>query len=209
MTRVLLADDHTLFAQALKHELDKKYEIVDIVGDGKALQISARKHKPDVIITDVTMPFLSGLDAVRALRKDTCTAKIIFLTMHLDPDLARECFNCGGSAFIVKESSYDELVVAIEAVMTNHTYISSNVAGELMDRLADPSTTGAATDQLTARQREILQLYAEGKTMKEIATVTNLSTRTVEWHKYRMMKVLNVRRSSELLQHAIRLRLVL
>ena len=128
--------------------------------------------------------------------------------MHTDTELARECFNCGGAAFVTKESSYDELIAAIETVMSNQLYLSPGVAAELIDVLREPPSSGPEFDQLTSRQREILQLFAEGKTMKEIASVTNLSTRTVEWHKYRMMRMLRVRRSAELVQHAVRLKLV-
>jgi DNA-binding NarL/FixJ family response regulator len=205
--RVLLADDHIIFAEALTHVLCQKYEVIETVRDGKALLLSARKHKPDVIVTDITMPLMNGLDCVRSLRKDPYTPKFIFLTMHADSDLARECFNSGGSAFVTKESCYDELLVAIEAVLDNHTYVSPSIAAGLIDGLRDPSSEDDM-EPLTLRQREILQLFAEGKTMKEIATLTDLSTRTVEWHKYRMMKMLHVRHSSELVQHALRLKLV-
>jgi DNA-binding NarL/FixJ family response regulator len=125
--------------------------------------------------------------------------------MHADIELARECFNCGASAFVSKESGYDELMVAIETVISNHPYVSPRIAG-LADVFKNP---GALSKEfLTARQREILQLFAEGKTMKEIASITNLSTRTVEWHKYRMMRMLHVQRSAELVQQAMRLKLV-
>src|SRR5262245_60536901 len=122
-TRVLLADDHHLFVQALTHLLGERYEVVDVVGDGRALHDSARKHKPEVTVTDITMPLMTGLDAVRALTKDGFTSKIVFLTMHSDTELARECFGCGGSAFVCKESTYDELTVAIDAVMANRQYL--------------------------------------------------------------------------------------
>ena len=128
--------------------------------------------------------------------------------MHADADLARECFNCGGSAFVNKESGYDELTVAIDAVLENHLYLSPTIAAGMIDILRDPAGASAEFEQLTHRQREILQLFAEGKTMKEIASVTNLSTRTVEWHKYKMMRLLRVRRSAELIQHAVRMKLV-
>src|SRR5262249_54907392 len=137
-TRVLLADDHTLFAQALAHRLGQRYEVVDIVGDGKSLLEAARKHKPDVIVADITMAFMSGLESIRSLRKDPYTPKIVFLTMHADIDLARECFNSGASAFVSKECSYDELIVAIDSVVANHPYISPNIAAGLVDVLRDP-----------------------------------------------------------------------
>jgi DNA-binding NarL/FixJ family response regulator len=206
-TRVLLADDHLLFAQAVAQLLARRYEIVDIVPDGKALQAAARTHKPDVIVADITMPLLSGLESIRSLRKDSYVPKIVFLTMHADTFVARECFNCGGSAFVTKESAFDELTLAIDAVMSDQLYLSRNIAGGLIDMLRDPSS-GPASAELTSRQREILQLFAEGKTMKEIASATNLSTRTVEWHKHRIMKMLHVRRSAELIQHAVKMKLV-
>jgi DNA-binding NarL/FixJ family response regulator len=207
-TRVLLADDHVLFAQAVAQLLVQRYEVVDIVTDGRALQTSARTHKPDVIVADITMPHMSGLDSIRSLQKDPYVPKIVFLTMHADAELARECFNCGGSAFVTKESSFDELIVAIDAVMANQRYLSPNIAAGLIEVSTKAAASVSEFEQLTSRQREILQLFAEGKTMKEIALATNLSTRTVEWHKYRMMRMLRVQRSAELVQHAVRLRLV-
>jgi NarL family two-component system response regulator LiaR len=208
-TRVLLADDHVLLAQALTHVLSQRYEIVDTVGDGRALQAAARKHKPDVIVTDITMPLMNGLESVRSLRKDSYVPKIVFLTMHADTELARECFNCGAAAFVTKECGFDELIVAIETVMANRQYLSPRIAAGLVDILREEHVTSTADfDPLTSRQREILQLFAEGKTMKEIASVTNLSTRTVEWHKYRIMRLLHVQRSAELVQHAVRMKLV-
>ena len=207
-TRVLLADDHVLFAQAVAQLLAQRFEVVDIVTDGRALQASARRHKPDVIVVDITMPNMSGLDSIRSLRKDPYVPKIVFLTMHADPELARECFNCGGSAFVTKESSFDELIVAIDAVLANQQYLSPNIAAGLIELSTKTTASDPEFEQLTPRQREILQLFAEGRTMKEIALATNLSTRTVEWHKYRMMRMLHVRRSAELVQHAVRMRLV-
>ena len=206
--RVLLADDHQLFTQALTHLLGVRYDVVDVVADGKALQVSARKHRPDVIVTDITMPLMTGLDAVRSLLGDGYSPKIIFLTMHADVELARECFSCGGSAFVCKDSSYDELTVAIDAVMSNQLFLSSTIAGGMVESLRETASVKTDLHQLTLRQREILQLFAEGKTMKEIATITKLSTRTVEWHKYRMMRLLNVRRSAELFQYALKMKLV-
>jgi DNA-binding NarL/FixJ family response regulator len=206
--RVLLADDHQLFTQALTLLLGTRYDVVDVVADGKALQVSARKHRPDVIVTDITMPLMTGLDAVRSLFGDGYTPKIIFLTMHADVELARECFSCGGSAFVSKDSSYDELTVAIDAVMSNQLFLSSKIAGGMVDALKEPASVKTDQHQLSLRQREILQLFAEGKTMKEIATITKLSTRTVEWHKYRMMRLLNVRRSAELFHYALKMKLV-
>lgn len=208
-TRILLADDDTLFAQALAQLLAERYEVVDIVGDGKALEVAARKHRPDVIITDVTMPLRSGLDSVRSLHEQSYAPKVIFLTMHSDIELARECLKCGGSAFVSKTFSYDELILALDAVLAGHIYLSPNIAAGVLNTSADPASASPHAEELTRRQREILQMLAEGKTMKEIASLTDLSTRTVEWHKYRMMRILHVQRSAELVRAAVRLKLVL
>jgi DNA-binding NarL/FixJ family response regulator len=152
---------------------------------------------------------MSGLESVRSLRNAFYTPKVVFLTMHTDPELARECFNCGGSAFVSKESGFDELVTAIEAVLSGHRYLSPRIAGRLIEESASSDAAASPFEQLTSRQREILQLFAEGKTMKEIASITNLSTRTIEWHKYKMMKILGVRHSAALVQHAVRMKLVI
>jgi len=208
-TRVLLADDHSLFAQAVASMLRERYEIVDIVSDGRALQAALRQHKPDVAIVDITMPLMSGLDSIRTLGKDHWRPKIIFLTMHADPELARECFKCGCSGFVTKDLSCTELMLAIDSVMANEVYVPSNIAAGLVDIFRPTDRVSLERAGLTGRQREILQLLAEGKTMKEIATVTNLSTRTVEWHKYRMMQILRVRRNAELIRHAVQMKLVI
>jgi DNA-binding NarL/FixJ family response regulator len=205
--RVVLADDHILFTQALAELLAEKYELLDIVTDGKALVASVRQHNPDVVLVDVTMPLMNGLDSARLLRKEPGPPKIIFLTMHSERDLVRECFHSGASGFLTKESGFEEIANAIDAVMANQTYVSRNSAVDLAGVLSEP-LEGRRTDELTSRQREILQLFAEGKTMKEIAFATNLSTRTVEWHKYRMMRMLHVRRSAELVQYAVKMKLV-
>jgi DNA-binding NarL/FixJ family response regulator len=207
-TRVLLADDHTLFAQAVAHLLAQRYDVVDIVGDGRALQTAARRHKPDVIVADITMPLMSGLECIRSLRKDSYMPKIVFLTMHSEAALARECFDSGGTAFVTKERCFDELIVAIESVIANESYLSPSVAPGLSDASKEPTVSGHRFSALTSRQLEILRLLAEGKTVKEIASVTNLSTRTVEWHKYRMMRLLSVKHTAELVQHAVKMKLV-
>jgi DNA-binding NarL/FixJ family response regulator len=208
-TRVLIADDHILFAQTLAGLLSKRFEIVEIVGDGRALLNAARKHKPDVVVADITMPHMSGLDSVRSLRKDSYQPKIVFLTMHADTELARECFRSGASGFVTKDQGFDELTIAIDSAIAGRRYISPNIASELMDVLRDSNVVHPVAESLTSRQRQILQLLAEGKTMKEIAALTNLSTRTVEWHKYRMMQMLHIERSAELVQHAVRMKLVI
>jgi DNA-binding NarL/FixJ family response regulator len=205
---VLVADDHVLFAEALAKLLSSRYDVVAVVDNGRALQEFTRRLAPDVIVTDITMPGLNGLEAVRMIQKEERPPKVVFLSMHADADLARECFKCGGSAFVTKECRYEELTIAIETVLENHMYLSPAIATGLLDVLRHPTNIGASCDPLTGRQREILQLFAEGRTTKEIAAVLSLSTRTVEWHKYRMMRTLRMETSAELLRHAVRLKLV-
>jgi DNA-binding NarL/FixJ family response regulator len=209
LRRVLLADDQTVFIETLAKLLSSRYEVIGLVDNGRALREFSRMLHPDVIVTDITMPLLNGLEAVRTIRKDARPPKIVFLSMHADADLARECFKCGGSAFVTKECSYEELTIAIETVLENHMYLSPSIANDVLEVMRNPTTVLSEYDQLTQRQREILQLFAEGKTTKEIGSVMNLSTRTVEWHKYRMMRILRVQHSAELLRHAVRLKLVI
>ncbi|HEY2384235.1 MAG TPA: response regulator transcription factor [Terriglobia bacterium] len=206
--RVLLADDHALFAEALAKLLSRNYEVVGVAASGRALLESFRVCLPDVVVTDITMPLLSGLDCARRLRRDPHKAKIVFLTMHVDPDLARECFKCGGSAFVVKECAFEELVVAIEAAMENRRYLSRGLSAEFHENVANAAKMDSDYGLLTSRQEEILQLFAEGKTAKEIASLMNLSTRTIEWYKYNMMRLLRIKNSAELLRKAVRLKLV-
>ena len=205
--RLLLADDHVVFVEALARLLRSQYE-VDIVNDGRALCESVRKQEPDVIVTDITMPLMNGLDAIRSLRGSIRAAKVVFLTMHTDLTLVRECFQCGASAFVIKQCGYDELVRALEAVLQNSTFVSSAIADEFVAFLSAPEKGDSKYEQLTLRQREILQLFAEGKTTKDIGTLMNVSTRTVEWHKYRMMRILGLERSAELVQFAAKMKLV-
>jgi DNA-binding NarL/FixJ family response regulator len=207
-TRLLLADDHALFVEALARSLSPRYEIVAVVGDGTALCECARKHEPHIIITDITMPRMNGIDAVRSLRAELKATKVIFLTMHADLALARECFESGAAAFVVKNCGYDELNAALETVLEGHTYVSSTIAKDFAEFMNTTGTSVSQYQQLSRRQREILQLFAEGKTTKDIAAIVNLSTRTVEWHKYRMMRILGLSRSAELVQFAARMKLV-
>src|SRR5262249_39067619 len=147
--RIVLADDHSLFAQAVAQLLGQRYTVVDVVADGRALQTSVRTHQTDVIVTDVTMPLMSGLGRIRMLCKDHQMPKVVFLTMHADSELARECFNCGGSAFVTKESTFDELITAIDTVIGNQLYLSPNIAAGLMDVLKEPDSSVPGGDQLT------------------------------------------------------------
>jgi DNA-binding NarL/FixJ family response regulator len=207
--RLLLADDHILILEGLVKLLSSTYEIVDTVYDGRALVESFRKFKPDVVVTDITMPLMNGLGAIRQLRKEGSHPKVVFLTMHDDLDLIRECIENGESAFVTKSRAYQDLPIAIEAVLNNHKCVLRALSAGTSEEQDGPLGENIRMDPLTARQREILQGFAEGKSMKEIATQMNLSTRTVEWHKYRMMRTLHVRNNAELVRHAVKTKLVL
>ncbi len=206
--RLLLADDHVLLLDVLQPVLSARYEVIAAVHDGRALLEACRALKPDVIITDITMPLLNGLDAIRQLKRLMSLPKVVFLTMHHDFELVRECFRFGGSAFVAKERSCEDLLAAIAAVLRNHRYVSPEFLSVLSELTPDSDCANERSDPLTSRQREILQLFAEGKSVKEIAVALNLSTRTVEWHKYRTMEVLHAANGAELIRYAIKIRLV-
>ena len=202
--------DHILILEGLVKLLSPTYEIVDTVYDGRALVESFHRFKPDVVITDITMPLMNGLGAVRQLRKEGSHPKVVFLTMHDDIDLVRECIEEGDAAFVTKTRAYQDLPVAIDAVLNNHKCVLRALSAGIPEAgNGAEDDVHLRMDPLTSRQREILQGFAEGKSMKEIATLMNLSTRTVEWHKYRMMRTLHLRNNAELVRHAIKTKLVL
>jgi DNA-binding NarL/FixJ family response regulator len=207
--RVLLADDHTIVAEGLRSLLEDEFEFVGAVSDGRALLDAAQKLKPDVIVADISMPLLNGLDAARHLKRDGVTAKIVFLTMHAEAQLAAEAFRAGASGYLLKSSAGEELIAAIHEVIKGHAYvtplITKDVLSFLMGAARQPDQPAV---KLTPRQREVLQLIAEGRTMKEVASILNISSRTVESHKYEMMEALGVQTNAELLQYAIKIGLV-
>jgi DNA-binding NarL/FixJ family response regulator len=207
-TRVLLADDHMIVAQGLESLLKDSFTLVGTVRDGRALLEAATRLKPDVIVTDISMPLLNGLDAVRQLKSGGIEAKVIFLTMHADAQLAAEAFRAGASGFVLKQSAGEELIQAINEVIQGRAYLTPLIAKDMITVLMEAKDQGGASGKLTSRQREVLQLIAEGRTMKEVAGILNISARTAETHKYETMEVLGVHTTAELVQCAIRLRLV-
>lgn len=208
-TSVLLADDHAVLTESLAHLLREQFEIVGVARDGRSMVDMAKRSRPDVIVTDISMPQLNGIDAARILRKEVRSARLLFLTMHADLPLVEEAFRIGAMGFVLKASGADEFVKAIQSVAKGETYISPLLAGDVISALltAGPQDSSGATG-LTVRQREILQLLAEGKTMKEAAALMQISTRTAESHKYEIMRKLGVQTTAALIRYAVRIKLV-
>src|SRR5215475_7406649 len=206
---VLLADDHDMLMDGLVHMLPRDFEVVGVARDGQTLIEMAKEKRPDVIVTDISMPNLSGIDAARILQQDIPSIKILFLTMHADFPLVGEAFRAGASGFVLKTCDMSELVKAIHSIAKGATYITPLLAVDLISILvsADAKEPSRATS-LTSRQREVLQLLAEGKTMKEAAALMGISTRTVESHKYEIMRQLGVKSTAELITYAIRVKLI-
>jgi DNA-binding NarL/FixJ family response regulator len=208
-TRVLLADDHVILMEGLCHLVRQDFDIVGVARDGRALVEMARQHRPDVIVTDISMPQLNGIDAARILRKESITSRLLFLSMHADLPLVEEAFRVGASGYVLKACGGEEFVKAIKCVAKGATYITPLLAGDLISTLL---TTGpheiSRESTLTLRQREVLQLLAEGKTMKEVATLLGISTRTAESHKYEIMRLLGVQTTAALIRYAVHIKLV-
>ena len=201
--RVLLADDHTMILGALEKLLAEECEVVGQVSDGRAVVAATERLRPDIVLLDISMPLLNGLEAGRQIKQRFRDVKLIFVTMNEDADLAAEAFRSGASAYLLKRSAASELTTAIREVMLGHTYITPLVAAGLMGSLLNASEHQPGVT-LTPRQREVLQLLAEGHSMKQVASVLNLTPRTVAFHKYRMMEQLKVKSTAELIQYAVK-----
>ena len=200
--RVLLADDHALLLGAFEKLLAAEFDIVGQASDGRAAVEAARRLKPDVVVLDMSMPLLNGLDAGRQMKHDAPDVKLIFLTMNEDTDLAAEAFRCGASGYLLKRSAASELITAIRQVMLGRSYVTPLITDGLIGSLLHPEAP--ATKELTPRQREVLQLLVEGHSMKEVAAILNLTPRTVAFHKYGMMNQLKLKTTAELVQYAIK-----
>ena len=203
-TRILLADDHKMFAQGLRALLEDEFELVGTVENGQALVDAAGTSNPDVIVADISMPVMNGLDAVRQLKEQGVSAKVIFLTMHADDRLLAEAFRCGGSGYVLKQSAGEELILAIKQVLAGHKFVTPLLAKEWAEEVSK-GIDGKKKLTLTPRQREVLKLVIEGCTMKQVANRMGISTRTAESHKYEMMEGLGVDSTAELIQYAIKL----
>lgn len=202
--RILLADDHTMMADALRHLLQEEFDVVGTVGDGRALLAAAAELEPDLVVVDIAMPLLNGLDAWEQLKTTQPGVKVIFLTQHRDPQYAAEAFRRKASGYLLKDSAASELIVAIREALKGHWYVSPSIAKEVLDEVLHPQPQDLKLRGLSAREREVLQLLAEGKSMKEVAAVLDISPRTVEFHKYRIMDLLGIKTTAELVQYAIR-----
>ena len=204
-TRVLLADDHKIVLDGLKSLLEPEFELVGTVGDGRALFSAVEQLHPDVIVVDISMPLLNGIEAVRQIKKLDKQVKVVFLTMHPDVTYAIRAFEAGASGYVLKHSAASELLTAIHEAIKGRSYVTPMIAGELVEAYKGGNYRQTeAAQQLTQRQREILQLLVEGNSAKEIANLLNISPRTVEFHKYNMMSKLKLKSLSALIQYAIK-----
>ena len=202
---VLLADDHKIVLEGLKGLLEGEFEIVASVQDGRELLEKVEQFDPDVIVVDIAMPLLNGIDAVRQIKNSGFETKVVFLTMHEDAMYAKEALDAGSLGFVLKHSAPSELKKAIEEALKGNTYISPAIAQGLMQLYkGETDVEDGPFSMLTLRQREVLQLLAEGKSAKEIAKILHISTRTVEFHKYNIMEQLGIKTSAELVHFAIK-----
>jgi DNA-binding NarL/FixJ family response regulator len=198
---VLLADDHAIVLEGLASLLRNEFALVGTVADGARLIEAARQLRPDVIVADVAMPGMSGLEALRRIKAEALAARVIFLTMHADAQLAAEALRAGAVGFVVKHAAGKELIAAIHTVLRGERYLPTHLASDVLTTLADGGTADVRT--LTPRQREVASLIAEGRTMKEVAAALRLSPRTVETHKYQIMTALGLQTTAELIRYAI------
>jgi DNA-binding NarL/FixJ family response regulator len=203
--RVLLADDHLMVAEALKSLLAADFDLVAVVEDGHAMVEAANRLRPDVVVADVAMPHLNGIDALVRLRQDGNRVPVVFLTMHRDVTFARRAIEAGAAGFVLKHSAPAELVAALRAALEGRTYLTPQLAGEVLASMKEsPREVPNPIAALTPRQREVLQLLAEGHAAKDIAARLGISARTAEFHKYQMMETLGVRSNAELVHFAIK-----
>lgn len=206
--RVLLADDHQMLSDALRGVLEPRCKVVGIVGDGRALLEAADRLEPDLVVLDIAMPQLNGIDAGRKLKQNLPNVKLIFMTMHEDPYLVGEAFRAGASAFLLKEAAASELIEAVDQVLKGGTYVTPSASDGLKKiSMRDPKNREHAPEP-TPRQREVIQLLAEGCSMKEVAYQLNITRRTVAGHKYAVMELLQLKTNADLVQYAIKHRII-
>ncbi len=203
-TRVLIADDHRLVAEACKHLLEPEFEVVALVSDGRELLTAVADFRPDIVILDISMPQLNGLDAGELIKQRHRSIKLIYLTMSQGPDIAAEAFRRGASGYVLKQCSADELLGATRRVMRGESYLSPLITRDTVEFLLRSGAAYQEEKRISMRQSEVLQLLAEGKSMKEIAYILQLKPGTVAFHKYRIMDTLGIKTSAALIEYAIR-----
>ena len=201
--RVLIADDHRIFAEGLRGLLEPEFEVVGLVADGRELVAAAREHRPDVVVSDVAMPSLNGIEAAGRLRDLGVTARVVFLTMHRDVAYARGALAAGATGYVLKHSAAAELVTAVREAVLGRTYVTPLIAGELLQSYREADPPGDPERRLTARQREVLQLIAEGRSAKEIAAALTISVRTAEAHRAHILETLGLQSTADLVKYAI------
>ena len=201
--RILIADDHNLLLEGYRLMLEPEFELVGSVEDGQALLAAAQRLKPDVILMDISMPLLNGIDAARQLSKLLPSTKLIFVTMHADADYVREAFQAGAAGYLLKRAAASELLTAIRETRKGNQYVSPLVTRDALSAWISATPSKKRSDELTDRQREVLQLVAEGRSRKEIASILNISVKTVEFHKATLMRELAFETTADFTRYAI------
>jgi DNA-binding NarL/FixJ family response regulator len=207
-TSILLADDHLMFLDGLVRLLGREFDVVGVAYDGNTMLDLAKQHHPEIIITDIAMPQLNGLDAIRVLRKEALSSRVLFLSMYADLPLIEEAFRVGASGYLLKSGSMEELVKAIQCVSRGGTYVTPLLGDVISTLLTAGPQQSSSRATLTSRQRDVLRLLTEGKTMKEIGQFLNISTRTTESHKYEIMRNLGIKTTAELIRYAVRNKII-
>jgi DNA-binding NarL/FixJ family response regulator len=204
-SRILIADDHILVAELCKRLLETEFDVVGVISNGRALVCAAGELRPDVVVLDIAMPILNGLDAGRQLKQLLPAVKLVYLTMNPDVEVAAEAFRRGASGYLLKTCAAADIVLAVRDVLRGKSYISKALSRDTLDfmRRQDKGLVNEG-ELLTQRQREVLQLLAEGKVMKEVGDILHMTARTVAYHKYRMMAVLGAKNNAELVKYAVR-----
>jgi DNA-binding NarL/FixJ family response regulator len=203
-TRVLIADDHRLVAEACRNLLEPEFSVIGTVSDGRELLKAEAELRPDVVILDISMPGLNGLDAGELIKQRSRSVKLVYVTMSLAADVAAEAFRRGASGYVLKQSSADELLTALRRVMRGHSYLSPLITKDTVEYLLRSGAVYQQEKHITTRQCEVLQLLAEGKSMKEVAYILQLKPGTVAFHKYRIMETLGITTSAALIEYAVR-----
>jgi len=209
LPRVILADDHTILVEAFRKLLEPHCEIVGTVADGRALLELAAALRPSIVLLDIGMPLMNGLEAGQRLKEQMPGVKLIFLTMNEDPELAMEAMRCGASGYLLKSSAASELIAAIQMALKGKSYITPRLAREMQKAFINNPGAKKRAEILSPRQREVVQLLAEGKTMKQIAGILNVTPRTVAFHKYRVMEILHLDSTAQIIQFAIKSRILI